>query len=112
MIPNRVNFTAPAPIGYGYGYPSICIPRIEYLQTSENEVKQIFEKALGSNKCIKNVIFVNNHNDNKFKRGFIHLNFWPDNEKAQMMRNRLLADVQLKIMFNDPLFWRCSASRN
>src|SRR6056300_344272 len=110
MIPNRVNYTAPAPIGYGY--PSICIPRIEYLQTSEKEVKQIFEKALGSNKCIKNVIFVNNHNDNKFKRGFIHLNFWPDNEKAQMMRNRLLADVQLKIMFNDPLFWRCSASRN
>ena len=92
-------------------YPSICIPRINHLETSEKEVKEIFEKALENNNCIKNVIFVNNHNDIKFKRVFIHLNFWPENEKSQMIRNRLLDNIQLKIMFNDPLFWRCSASR-
>jgi hypothetical protein len=86
----------------------ICIPRIDSLIISKENIKTTFQKTLGSNECIKNIVFINNRDNSHFKKVYIYLNFWPNNDKSQYIRKQLLDNIQLKIMFNDPLFWRCS----
>jgi hypothetical protein len=86
----------------------VCIPRINSLIISKDDIKTTFQKTLGSNECIKKIVFINNRDTSNFKKVYIYFNFWPNNEKSQYIRKQLLNNIQLKIIFNDPLFWRCS----
>lgn len=88
---------------------SICIPRVSST-TDKKYIKTVFEKIIGTNCNIK-VIFVDIKNDERFKRVFININYnSSNNNKINNLCDRLKNGQQLKIVYSDPLFWRCSLS--
>ena len=88
---------------------SICIPRVA-AQLEGKYIRDIFEKILGE-RCVSKVDLIRIPNDSKFQRAFIQIRYWPENIKAQHVRERLLQGAQLKIVYDEPYFWRCSVSR-
>ena len=48
--------------------------------------------------------------ENKFNRVFIYIN-WNDTRNAVALRKRLLAGKDVKIMYDEPWFWKVSAYR-
>ena len=94
---------------------SICIPRVSST-TDKKYIKTVFEKIIGTNCNIK-VIFVDIKNDERFKRVFVNIsynkNLSSNNSSSNKINNlcdRLKNGQQLKIVYSDPLFWRCSLS--
>ena len=98
---------------------SICIPRVSST-TDKKYIKTVFEKIIGTNCNIK-VIFVDIKNDERFKRVFVNIiynnlsinnlssnNF--SNNNVKKLVDKLNNGQQLKIVYSDPLFWRCSLS--
>lgn len=47
----------------------------------------------------------------KFNRVFIHFKKWLDNENATNSRERLLNGKEIKVIYDDPWFWKVSALR-
>jgi len=47
----------------------------------------------------------------KFNRVFVHFKRWFANENADMARERLLNGKEIKIVYDDPWFWKVSAYR-
>lgn len=89
--------------------PSICIPRV-FPNITWQRVKTIFEDlGLGT---VDRVDMVNKTNDKgqRFKRVFVHFKNWNDNDVAQQVREKLLAGEQLKIIYDDPWFWKVAMS--
>jgi len=91
--------------------PSICIPRV-FDNIEWNYIKQVFEELFGKN-TIERVDVVRRVNDNgdTFKRVFVHFNTWSDAEWIQKIRHDLIDGKTINIVYNDPWFWKCSASR-
>ena len=90
--------------------PSICIPRV-FQNISQKRVQRVFEELdVGK---IERVDMVERTNvkGEKFKRCFIHFINWATNVRAQEVRSKLLAGEEIKIIYDDPWFWKCSASR-
>lgn len=90
--------------------PSICIPRV-FPNISHKEIKTIFE-TIFQEKCIQRIDIVGRNNKSQnYTRVFIHFKYWPDTEKSNIIRNRLLTKQTVNIVYNEPWFWKCSASR-
>ena len=103
---NVLNITIKPPID------SLCIPRIIINDIiTPSYIKKVFEKLLGE-KSIGKIDLVKNMNEPKFYRVFIQINYWSLNEKVQHIRERLESGNQLKIVYEEPHFWRCSISRS
>ena len=81
--------------------PSICIPKIN-VNTPKHFIKNIFEKHnLGK---IKKIHIVST---NKFNKAFIHFEYWYDNVKSLKVREYLNNQLDFKIMYNEPWYWKC-----
>jgi hypothetical protein len=52
-----------------------------------------------------------NEKNESFKRIFVHFNRWFRNDDAQTARNRLLEGKDIKIVYDNPWFWKVSALR-
>jgi hypothetical protein len=97
--------------------PSICIPRV-FNFVRKQDIIDVFEKLLGKG-CIERVDIVShrhhsqkvNYTVNDFNKVFVHFNEWPDNKKSQNIRQRLLEQKTIKLVYDEPWFWKCSASR-
>ena len=91
--------------------PSVCIPRT-FATITWQQVKEVFEEILGPG-CVERVDMVRKtgRGDERFQRVFIHFRQWPSSIKAQQVRQRLLDGNEIKIVYNEPWFWKCSASR-
>lgn len=88
---------------------SICIPRVSST-TDKKYIKTIFEKIIGIT-CNIQIVFVDIKNDERFKRVFVNIKYNSStNNKINNLRERLDNGKQLKIVYSDPLFWRCSLS--
>jgi hypothetical protein len=95
---------------------NICIPRV-YSNTDKKYIKNVFEKIIGVSSNIQ-IIFVNIKNDEQFKRVFVNIKYNSTNNltnnstnnKINNLCKRLENNQQLKIVYSDPLFWRCSLS--
>lgn len=87
---------------------SICIPRVSST-TDKKYIKTIFEKIIGL-PCNIQIVFVDIKNDERFKRVFVNIKYNSVNNKINNLRERLENGKQLKIVYSDPLFWRCSLS--
>lgn len=95
--------------------PSICIPRV-FANITKRDIREVFEQVLGregSSPCIERIDLLSrtDQNGTPFGRVFIHLRFWPKTEEAQSIRNRLIAGEQIKIVYDNPWYWKCGASR-
>lgn len=90
--------------------PSVCIPHARH-DTTKLQVKEVFEKIFGSNsiKIIDECIFRSQHNQAYYKRYFIHFNYW--NSESEPIRRKFIANDEIKIIYSEPYFWKCSALR-
>ena len=93
---------------------SICIPRVSST-TDKKYIKTVFEKIIGITYNIQ-IVFVDIKNDERFKRVFVNIKYnlssnnKINNNKINNLCKRLENGKQLKIVYSDPLFWRCSLS--
>lgn len=106
---------------------SICIPRV-FKHISNEFIIDIFQNKLqlglvkrvdvifGSNNKGSNSNSNSNSNNNNvnnvFKKVFIHFEHWYDNTKANSVKNKLLDDITIKIVYDSPWFWKCVLNKS
>jgi hypothetical protein len=91
--------------------PSLCIPRV-FNNIDEKRIRRVFDGLqLGKIQRI-DIIQRNNENGEKFKRVFVHFDKWNWNEDAQAVRRKLISGKEIKIVYDNPWFWKVSANRN
>ena len=92
--------------------PTLCIPRV-YSNISESRIRKIFEELdMGT---LERIDIVKCHNTlpaEKFNRVYIHFARWNNSENACIARERLLNGKEIKIIYDDPWFWKISAYRS
>lgn len=89
--------------------PSLCIPRV-FPNITWKRIKAVFEElGLG---VVDRVDMVNKTNDrgDKFKRVFIHFKHWHANEDANAVKQKLISGDTVKIIYDDPWFWKVCMS--
>jgi len=93
------------------GYPSICIPRT-FANITWRDVRDKFEGIVGRG-CVERVDIINktNRQGQPYRCVFIHLKEWPVTELALQVRERLLDGEDIKLIYDDPWFWKCKMSR-
>jgi hypothetical protein len=89
---------------------SICIPRV-FDNIGEVRIRDIFEKLDIFEIARIDVIQKQGIKGDKFKRVFIHIKAWSDRSDAIKARDRLLAGKDLKIVYDDPWFWKVAVNK-
>jgi hypothetical protein len=90
--------------------PSLCIPRV-FNNIDEKRIRRIFvELNLGEIQRI-DLVSKTTEKGERFNRVFIHFKHWFSNENADISRDRLLNGKEIKIIYDDPWFWKISAYR-
>jgi hypothetical protein len=90
--------------------PSLCIPRV-YPNINEARIRKIFDElALGTIDHL-DIISKTTDKGEKFNRVFIHFRRWYTDGNAGVARERLLNGKDIKIIYDDPWFWKVSAYR-
>ena len=90
--------------------PSLCIPRV-FMNINEARIRRVFgELELGDIKRL-DVIPIKSDKGPKFNRIFVHFERWNTSEAATAVRDRLLSGKEIKIIYDEPWFWKVSAYR-
>ena len=91
--------------------PSMCIPRTFINITRNHVYKTINDLNLG---VIDHIDMVRRKNEKgeDFQRVFIHFSKWHSNSVADRARTLLLSDKEIKVIYEDPWFWKISANRS
>jgi hypothetical protein len=90
--------------------PSICIPRV-FKSVPRDTIAGVFEKLnLGAVDRIDMVPKVNARGES-YNKVFIHFKKWNQTPLAQAARAKLLQGEEIKVVYSEPWFWKCSASR-
>ena len=90
--------------------PSLCIPRV-FNNITEARIRQVFlELDLGKLSRI-DIKERKNEKGESFKRVYIHFEKWAWNENAQAARRKLVSGKEIKIVYDNPWFWKVSASK-
>ena len=89
--------------------PSLCIPRV-FNNITELRIRKIFnELSLGK---ISRIDMIEHKNEKgTFNRVYIHFEKWFLNEEAQIARRKLILGKEIKIIYDNPWFWKVSASK-
>ena len=88
--------------------PSMCIPRV-YPNISEGRIRKIFDELnIGVIERI-DIVSKTTEKGERFNRVFIHMDRWFHNSNASVARERLLGGKDIKIIYDDPWFWKVSA---
>jgi hypothetical protein len=92
--------------------PSICIPRT-LNNINRKVVSETFEFILGKGTVerVDIVVDKNSTEDKPFCRIFVHFRYWPQNVTAQEIRQQLMNGETVKVVYDEPWFWKCSKSR-
>ena len=91
--------------------PSICIPRV-FINITEKKIRQVFDElSLGKISRIDIVKERKNEKGEVFNRVYIHFEKWFWNEDAQTARRKLILGKEIKIIYDNPWFWKVSASK-
>ena len=90
--------------------PSLCIPRV-FSNIDEKRIRRIFAELNIAE--IDRIDFVNKTTEKgeKFNRVFVHFKRWFATPEANMAREKLLNGKEIKIIYDDPWFWKVSAYR-
>lgn len=90
--------------------PVMCIPRV-FSNIGEQRIKHIIQDLrLGP---VEKIDIINKQSTDgaKFNCVFIHLKYWAKSEQAYEARERLLQGKEIKIVYDEPWFWKVSAYR-
>ena len=90
--------------------PSICIPRV-FLDTTKNDIITVFEKILGKGSVYR-VDLIRKQNGDSYQRAFVHFSNKCNNTAYyNVMLRRLNDGLDIKVVYSDNWFWKCSMSR-
>ena len=89
--------------------PSLCIPRVFSNISRDRIFRIVDELGLGRIHGIDMVPKVSEKGD-KYNRIFIHFTAWSTNPDAEKARQIALSGGEFKILYDDPYFWKVSAS--
>ena len=90
--------------------PSLCIPRV-FNNIDESRIRHVFDElGLGKIHHI-DIIERKNEKGEPFKRAYIHFDKWFWNEDAQAVRRKLIIGKEIKIVYDNPWFWKVSANK-
>jgi len=90
--------------------PSICIPRV-FPNIDEKRIRRIFtDLGLGEIDRV-DIIGKTGEKGEKFNRIFVHFRRWFASANSDTARERLLNGKEIKIVYDDPWFWKVSAYR-
>lgn len=90
--------------------PSLCIPRL-FNNVTEETIRITFNNLkLGIIHKI-DVTSKTNKNGDSFKRAFIHFKKWNIDERTNVIRENFILGKEIKIIYDDPWFWKVSAYR-
>lgn len=91
--------------------PSLCIPRV-FQNITKERVAFVFKSLdLGEIDHIDMVPRTSESGD-KFQRVFIHFKRWASSDEAVRARERVLGGKEIKVIYDDPWFWKISANRS
>ena len=90
--------------------PSMCIPRTFRNITRERVVNTIRDLNLGEIDHV-DMLLRKNEKGEEFQRVFIHFKRWFTNPIADKARERLLTGKEIKVIYDEPWFWKISANR-
>jgi hypothetical protein len=90
--------------------PSLCIPRV-FVNIDEKRIRRIFDELNMGDILRIDVVSKTTEKGEKFNRVFIHFKKWFSNENSDTARERLLNGKEIKIIYDDPWFWKVSAYR-
>ena len=90
--------------------PSLCIPRV-FNNIDETRLRRVFDELeLGKIHHI-DIIVRKNDKGEAFKRVYIHFEKWSWNENAQAARRKLISGKEIKIVYDNPWFWKVAANK-
>ena len=90
--------------------PSLCIPRVYHNITYERIYRAFDEICLGDIARI-DIKERQSNTGEKFNRVYIHFKKWYWNDNAVRSRTKLLEGGEIKIVYDNPWFWKVSASK-
>ena len=91
--------------------PSICIPRV-FSNVDEKRIRRVLDELkLGDIKCVDIISSKSIEKGPKFNRVVVHFTKWNANENANAARERLINGKDIKIIYDEPWFWKVSAYR-
>jgi hypothetical protein len=109
--PNRLKMTSIDYSTLPKNVPSMCIPRT-FPNITKERIAQVFRDLnLGPISHI-DVVPRTSERGEKYQRVFVHLHKWNNTDEAQRARERLLTGKEIKIIYDDPWFWKVSANRS
>lgn len=91
-------------------YVTLCIPRV-FPNISESRIRNIFEQLNLGNVGNIDMVSTTNQRGEKFNRIFVHFNTWFRNEDASRALERLKEGNEIKIIYDEPWFWKVSLYR-
>ena len=91
--------------------PSLCIPWV-HLNITEERIRGVFEAVgFGEIESI-DIVKKTDKNDREHLRVFVHFTSWADNPAAVKAKQMLLNDECIKLVYDDPWFWKIWASKS
>ena len=90
--------------------PSLCIPRV-FANIDEKRIRGIFDELTMGEIHRIDIVSKTTDKGEKFNRVFVHFRRWFANKNADTARERLLNGKEIKIIYDDPWFWKVSAYR-
>jgi hypothetical protein len=90
--------------------PSLCIPRVFKNITRERVFNCFKDLGIGFVERI-DMVPRKAENGDEFQRVFVHLR-WNRTDQAAKARSRVLAGKEIKIVYDEPWFWKVSANRS
>ena len=93
--------------------PSICIPRtfptIRGEQTKRAVFRTFKELRIGHIERI-DTVHKTDKNGERYCTVYVHLTWYSDNKLACDTRQKLVDGQEIKVVYDDPWFWKCTAS--
>ena len=90
--------------------PSLCIPRVFSNITEVRIRKVINDLNMGDIERI-DMVSKTTEKGEKYNRVFIHFRKWANDGNAAIARERLVNGKEIKIVYDEPWFWKVSAYR-
>ena len=81
--------------------PSICIPKVDR-NITKRFISDVFDRHLLGK--IKKIDMIPNK---KYFRVFIHFDYWYNTSKSLKVKVILAKNLDFKIMYVEPWFWKC-----
>jgi hypothetical protein len=89
--------------------PSLCIPRV-FMNINEDRIRHVLDQVgLGRIDHI-DILVRKSEKGDEYKRVFIHFSEWFWNKDAQAARTKLISGKEIKLVYDDPWFWKVSAN--